>query len=166
MNYMAAPDAQPTQPDCPPIRGQYLNFDAKRVGRAVADLHLGSVSNVTILPYKAYTVALSTTCDFAFGDLPACLYTWWDWDAHDLALLHDAEAESLAIGSEPIEEEDADAELVQWFTEQQSVAEQAIGFATSSIPSSAAEPQDEVILASHSGLRSGSWRGGGTMRRR
>ncbi len=163
MTYMTAHDAQPTQPDCPPVRGQYLNFDAKRAGRAVADLHLENVRHLMILPYNAYTVALGTTCDVTFGEPLGGLFAWWDWDAHDLALLCDAEAEPLAIGSEHIEDQDTD--LVQWFIDGEAEAKESLrggSFAAQHDP----EPSGEPIRTLRDGLRSQSWRGGGTMHRR
>lgn len=159
MNFMTAYEAPLAQPDCPPIRGRYLNFDAKRPGRELADLHLENMRHFVVQPYNV----IGKTCDVTFvvAEPLRGLFTWWDWDAHDLALL--SEAEAVGITSAPIEDEDEDVELVQWFSEQQAAAERAIEAGPA--PRDDVD-QGEVILARRGGLRSRSWRGGSTMRRR
>jgi hypothetical protein len=156
MNYMTAHEAAPAQPDCPHVRGRYLNFDAKRAGRELADLRLENVRHVIVQPYN-----LSGKCDvpLVVAEPLRGLFTWWDWDAHDLSLL--TEAEIVEIPSAPSEDEDA--ALVQWFSEHQVAAQRAIEAGTAA-PRNI--DQGEVVLARRGGLRSMSWRGAGTMRRR
>lgn len=159
MNYMTMSDPPPAPPECPTARRQYLNFDAKRVGRALADLHLESTRHIImVMPLPTIDMACGVT--FVGAPLQRLFANWdWDWDAQALGMFGGVEA----VVSTPPAEDDASEDLVQWFAEQQATAEQAV--ATGGTREDDLD-EGEVILARQGGLRSNSWRGGGTMRRR
>jgi hypothetical protein len=159
MNYMRTYDDLPALPDCSPDRRLYLNFDKKRAGRALADLHLENVQHVMIVSAKV----ISRTCDVTLiGDPLQRLFTAWDWAPPELAP-HGAEViGSAAIAAVSVEDDESE-DLVQWFAEHQAAAERSIE--AGSMTRVDDDLQGEVILARRGGLRSRSWRGGGTMRR-
>ena len=176
MNYMpSTADTSPSEPDCPQVRRQYLDFEEKRAGRAVADAQIDDY--LWFAQAKSYDAAcvavIGGGSTIAFGDPLQGLFGWLTWNAGQWnasrlnALLGDAEPETeldvLTIMQWPVEDEDA--ELVDWFVAERAVAERSI----SAYPAALArgdEAHGEAILARPGGLRSRSWRGGGTMRRR
>jgi len=162
MNYMAAYDAPSLEPECLPDRRLYFNYDAKRAGRAIADLQVESLQYIMVLrPVKL----LGMTCDVTFGGGPAQrLFGGWERfgvrERDEMVALDSAD--TVVIES-PVIEDGESEDLVQWFAEHQAAAERAIETGPS--------PRDdvdygEVVLARRGGIRSRSWRGAGTMRRR
>jgi hypothetical protein len=83
MNYMPVYDDQCAEPEFPFGRRLSCNFDTKRAGRAIANLHLETVgSSVMIVPDKL----LGRTCDVTLVSDPLqSMITRWDWPEHELA---------------------------------------------------------------------------------
>jgi hypothetical protein len=99
----------------------------------------------------------------AFRPQPLYGLAWCDWDAHDLALL-EFETEQL-VGAPKRATDEGDAELAQWFVDQQREVEQAVEAGRAAGVDELDSP-GELILTRRREHRSRSWRGGGTMRRR
>jgi hypothetical protein len=147
------------------IWGRSLDFDAKRAGRAVVNLHLESgVERDTLIYYKpmglklvvvpTHMLIMRPTPTLAERDAS------WDLDESLWPVGADVDAERV-VGSA----EDPDMGVIQWFAKHQAEAKESM-LADAPTVADAAESQDEAILTRRKGRRSSSWRGGGTMRRR
>jgi hypothetical protein len=138
-----------------------LDFGAKRAGRAVADLQglkftaLGACAQTIYRGQALWQRVLA-------GYVKVQHRTWADSE-HAVLLIRGATTEMEPVST--VEDDDVEADLVQWFIEGQSEAEeslQAESLAAHNDPEQSGEP----IRALRVGLRSQSWRGGGTMHRR
>jgi hypothetical protein len=109
MNYMPyANDVTYPEPDCQSDRRLYLNYDKKRPGRDLADLHLQDVSPFMILAVKWMGRTYDVT--FASDPLPGLFmgWEWGGWAPHGV-LTHGSLVESIPA----VAEDDADAQLVE-----------------------------------------------------
>lgn len=160
---MFARTTRRADPPPPSTKWQYLNFDEKRAGRAVAE----GVERVIVVggdrPQVHELIAEHVMAQQHILFAPSYGLRW-----EPLAPAlprpprpRPSERQDLVAG-----EDDPDTALVQWFVEQQDVAEQATRASGLATPDDS-EAIDEVILARPNGPRSRrSWRGGGTMHRR
>jgi hypothetical protein len=151
----------------PAPRCRAIDFDAKRAGRAVVNLHLdqafGGGKMVVHYPIEMRVVD-SMPQYFVIGRGHAAEDVLDDpWDLDAAALLGGA----MPVDTELVKaDKDPDDAILAWFADQQTAAEQT-GQASSSPTSDDLETNEEAILTRPSRSRSRrSWRGGGSMYRR
>jgi hypothetical protein len=141
-----------------------LDFDAKRAGRAVVNLHLeyGLYEN-KIIHYSPIELRVRDL-------VPACMVVGYGHGGFRTALDDPWDVGSAVLwpSSVPVdtgsvvEAEAPDAEIVQWFVDQVRASDESYEDGATDLDEQ--EPEDEVILGD--AFTTQLWRGGGTMSRR